>query len=125
MIFKKFFKRIKKRWEYAKEQTYFNNVLKLMDKDEDGTIKGDMRDAYMSYWILTGDTRALIDALELRRPGRNRNPDDGASVYINSAIFREMLARTVFQDPRRVHEILKEKYLVFEQLTIDLLKRQD
>lgn len=117
-----FFKKLKNRWEYAKEQVYINQVLKLVDKDEDGTIKGDMRDAYMDYYILTGDIRALIDALELRRPGRNTDPNEGASVYVHPAIFRQHLVSSFIRDREEAKHILYPHYRVLEDLTIDLAR---
>lgn len=116
------FKKLKNRWEFAKEQTYINQVLKLVDKEEDGTIKGDMRDAYMDYYILTGDTRALIDALELRRPGRNTNPNDGASVYVHPALLRSILVSSFVRNREDAKRILYPEYRVFEDMTIDLIK---
>lgn len=113
-------KKLKNRWEYAKEQTYVKQVLKLVDQDEDGTIKGDMRDAYMDYYILTGDIRALIDALELRRPGRNTNPNDGASVYVHPAIFRKILVDSLICNREEVKRLLYPEYRVLEALHREL-----
>lgn len=117
-----FFKKLKNRWEYAKEQVYIKQVLKLVDRDEDGTIKGDMRDAYMDYYILTGDTRALIDALELRRPGRNTDPNGEASVYVHPALLRSILVSSFIRNREDAKRILHPEYRVFEYMTIDLIK---
>lgn len=117
-----FFKKLKNRWEYAKEQVYIKQVLKLVDKDEDGTIKGDMRDAYMDYYILTGDVRALIDALDLRRPGRNTDPNDGASVYVHPALLRSILVSSFIRNRENARRTLYPEYRVFEDMTNDLIK---
>lgn len=117
-----FFKKLKNRWEYAKEQVYIKQVLKLVDRDEDGTIKGDMRDAYMDYYILTGDTRALIDALELRRPGRNTDPNDGASIYVHPALLRSILVSSFIRNREDARRILYPEYRAFEDITIDYMR---
>lgn len=116
------FKRLKRRWGYAKEQVYIKNVLKLAT-DKDGNI-GDMREAYMDYYMLTGDYRALIDALELRRPGRSINPDDGPSPYINSIIFRKILIENFMNDKESTRKLLLPTYLAFEQMEITKIKEK-